>query len=233
MPDSPSGLRYAWDAGAKTLTLTWQASPSGDVAAYRVREDLGPLDLGGPPVQESAALSYQRTLTDETGTCVWSIRAVDADGNEEQNVSQSLSLAFQNGALVVRPAEPRTVEVYPAAGGAVTVQFLYDPRYEDPAPPWGAVPGSGAAVEARVYSDGGTGTVDFGTPVGTLSLNSPIAPTRYMWTSGELPPGVTCLWVVRIASSAGLETQNTHPVMAVVSASATAPAKPDISAAVI
>ncbi len=97
VPDPPGGLRYAWDAGAKTLTLTWQASPSADVAAYRVREGLEPLDLDGTPVQESAALSYQRVFTDESGTFVWSVRAVDADGNEEQNVTQTLALAFQGG----------------------------------------------------------------------------------------------------------------------------------------
>ncbi len=103
VPDPPSGLRYAWDAGAKTLTLTWQASPSADVAAYRVREGLEPLDLDGAPVQESAALSYQRAFTNESGTFVWSVRAVDADGNEEQNVTQTLALAFQDG-VAGRPA---------------------------------------------------------------------------------------------------------------------------------
>ncbi len=234
VPDPPGGLRYAWDARREDTHPLLAGQPErrrGRLPRARGPGAPRPGRRAGPGVgraQLPAAL-HGRDAGRSCGACARST----LDGNEEQNVTQTLALAFQDGSLVVRPAEPRMVEVYPAAGGAVTVEFLYDPRYEDPAPPWGAVPGSGAAVEARIYWDAGTGTVDFGTPVGTLSLNGPIAPTRYMWTSGELPPGVTCLWVVRIASSAGLETQNTHPVMAVVSASATAPAKPDISAAVI
>ncbi len=233
VPDPPSGLRYSWDAPAKTLTLTWQASSSADVAAYRMREGLEPLDLDGAPVQESGALSYQRVFTNETGTFVWSVRAVDADGNEERNVTQTLALAFHDGALVVRPAEPRMVQVHPAGGGALTVEFLYDPRYEDPAPAWGAVAGEGGAAEARIYWDGGTGTVDLGTPVGTVSLDGPVAPARYAWTSGRLAASTTYLWVVRISAASGIETQNTRAVSARAPVVVGVPATPDISAAVV
>ncbi len=227
------GSDYAWDAGATTLTLTWQASPSPDVATYRVREGLEPLDLDGTPVQESAALSYQRVFTDESGTFVWSVRAVDVDGNEERNVTHALALAFQDGSLVVRPAEPRMVEVYPAAGGALTVEFLYDPRYEDPAPAWGAAAGEGGAAEARIYWDAGTGMVDFDTPVGTVGMNGPTSPARYTWTSAGLIAGVAYLWVVRIATATGTETQNVRPVASAAPDSAAVPGAPDMSVTVV
>jgi hypothetical protein len=112
------------------------------------------------------------------------------------------------------------------------VEFLYDPRYEDPAPPWGAVAGSRAAVEARIYSDGGTGTVDFGTPVATVNLSGPVAPARYTWTSDGLTPGATYLWVVRIATSS-IESQNTRAISATTSASSGMPIAPVLSAVVM
>jgi hypothetical protein len=115
----------------------------------------------------------------------------------------------------------------------MVVEFLYDPRYEDPAPPWGAVAGIGAAVEARIYSDGGTGTVDFGTPVATVNLSGPVAPARYTWTSDGLTPGATYLWVVRIATSGGIESRNTRAVGAAVPVPTDVPAAPEIAASVV
>jgi hypothetical protein len=237
VPDPPSGLDYEWDGETQTLTLSWAASPSADVASYRVREGLESVDLKGAPIQESAALTCERAFTDETGSYAWSVRAVDADGNEEANVSESLALAFADGQLVIRPAEPRIVEAYPAAGGAITVEFLYDPRFEDPAPAWGAAAGTGGAAEARIYSNGGIGAaVDFDAPVGTVALGGPVAAARYTWTSGALTDGASYLWVVRIGTDdwpAGLETQNTRAVSSPVAPDSDVPATPELTAQVV
>ncbi len=93
--------------------------------------------------------------------------------------------------------------------------------------------GEGGAAEARIYWDAGTGTVDFGTPVGTVSLGGPVAPARYAWTSGKLTPGETYLWVVRIATAGGVETQNVRSVVSAAPDSAGVPTTPDLFATVV
>ena len=236
MPDPPGAVSYSWDAGTKTLTLTTTASASADAATYRWRDGVDALELDGTPAQDSASLTYQRVMTTETGIYVANVRTVDADGNEEQNVSRSIGLAFDGGALVIVPAEPRLVEVYPAAGGKLTVEFLYDPRFEDPAPVWGSTAGEGAAAEARIYSDGGTGTMDLDTPVATVALGGPVAPARYTWTTGVLTDGVVYRFVVRIATGtggAGLETRNTRAVSSEIAPDATAPSTPELQAELV
>jgi len=99
-PEPSSCLHWSWDAETQTLTLTWQASASADVAIYRVRSSQGDaeLDLAAVPVQDSPALSYEQTFTSETGTWIFSIRAVDSGGNQEANITQVLALPFENGA---------------------------------------------------------------------------------------------------------------------------------------
>ena len=240
VPDPPSGIALVWDGegSTHTATVTWTASPSADAASYRVRLSAGEptLALSSTPVQDSAALSYVQTFTDETGTFIFNVRTVDTDGNEEQNISQTVSIVLVDGALAIKVAEPRLVDATPAAGGAETVEFLYDPHYESPRPVRGAVLGEGGAAEARIYGDNGTGTVDFGSPAGVVALGKPVVATRYTWTSAALTPGATYLWVVRIATDEypyGLETQNTHAVSSPVVPDSDVPATPELTAEVV
>ena len=133
----------------------------------------------------------------------------------------------QNGAVgVALPAEPRIVEARPIAGGCIELEWLYDPRYEKP-------PSSGAAAEARIYWDAGTGEIDFTAPHATVPMNSPMKATRYTWQSEPLPDGQTCHFTIRIATTpwpAGTETQNTDTRAATTDSSV--PSAPILSAQV-
>jgi hypothetical protein len=233
MPDPPSGFAATWDAPAQTVTFTWQASPSADLAGYRIREGQEQVDLGSEPVYEGAALTWQRTFTDETGVSVWSLRAVDLDGNEEQNVSQVVALPFEDGALAARPAEPRLVEAYAADGGRIELEWLYDPRYEEYGP--GAAPGAqGAAAEARIYWDAGSGTVDFSAPHATVPMGQPTSAARFTWLSVPLTGGQEYRFVVRIATAAwpsGFQTQSVGEHAA--AADADTPSTPELVGQVV
>jgi len=98
-----------------------------------------------------------------------------------------------------------------AEDGNIDLEWLYDPRYEDP-------PLSGAAADACLYWDAGTGAVDYSAPHATVSLGNPTSAARYTYQSAPLTDGQTYRFVVKVATApwpAGIETQNTdeHTVM--------------------
>ncbi len=211
-PEPPSDLEWSWDDASGTLTLTWTASPSGDVAGYRVRSSKGKptLDLGSAPVRDSLDTTYEQNFTNETGTYLFSVRAVDSDGNEEANISQVVVIPFENGAPAALPAEPLLVEARAISGGRIELEWLYDPALE--------YLGPGAAHEARIYWDGGTGEMDWSAPHATVAMNNPAQAARYSWQSGVLTDGQEYRLVVRIATAGfpdGIETENSKECSAV------------------
>jgi len=205
------------------------------VVSYRVRSSEGAdkLDWDDAPLQESDALSYERTFTDETGLYIFSVRAVDADGNEDSNISQLLAFSVEDGALVARPAEPRLVKARAIENGRIELEWLYDPRYEAYGP--GAAPGAqGAAAEARIYWDAGTGQIDFSEPHATVPMGHPTEATRYTYQSAPLTDGQTYRFVVRVATApwpTGIETQNAD--VHAVTADGSSPLAPALNATVV
>jgi len=207
-PDPPSGIEWTFNSETGTLTVSWAASPSADVATYPVRSSAGAdfLDLDSAPVQDTAALSYQQVFTSETGLYVFSVHAKDAGGLEDANLTQLVAVPFENATPAMRPAVPRITRATAIDGGKITVSYLYEPRDE--------YNGPGAAHEGRIYWDNGTGTVDFTSPVATVAMSNPTAVAWFEWESGELDNGQAYLFVVRIATDAhpdGIETQNVIP----------------------
>ncbi len=142
---------------------------------------------------------------------VFTVHAVDCDGNKEANVSEVLALLFSDGAPVAQPAEPRLVDVQAVAAGSLKIEWLYDPVFE--------VNGPGAAYETRIYWDAGTGALDFSEPHVTVEMGHQTAAARYAWRSAALTDGQEYRFVVRIATAAwpdGLETQGTDDQPATV-----------------
>lgn len=225
-PEPPSALDWSWDDD--TLTLTWSASSSADVASYRVRSSAGAqaLLLSSASVQDNADLTYEQVFTTETGMWIFSVRAVDSDGNEEANISQVVAIPFEDGAPASRPAEPIVVEAAPSAGGKIKVTWLYDPANE--------YLGPGAAFEARIYWDNATGTIDWDTPKATVAMGAPTAADWYSWESEALVDEQEYLFAVRIATAAhpnGIETANTDEHAA--TADTSAPDAPVLAARII
>jgi len=198
---------------------------SSNRARSRSSAGAEPLDLRSRPVQDSDALAYQQTFTDETGRSIFSVRAIDADGNEEANISQVVAIHIKNGQIVAQPAEPRIVEARAIKDGKIELEWLYVPRYEENGP--------GAAHEARIYWDAGTGAVDHSEPHATVTMGGPTSATRYTWDSAPLTDDQEYRFVVRAATAAwpaGIETQNTDEHAA--TADADQPAAPVLTASV-
>jgi len=99
------------------------------------------------------------------------------------------------------PASPRSLRVAALSGGRLRVSWQY-------------VPGSTPAATFRIYSDGGTGTVDWQTPVGQVAVRlSSAGEGSYAWTSQAFAHGTTVKFGVRAATSAGVEDDNTTVAM--------------------
>ena len=92
----------------------------------------------------------------------------------------------------------------------------------------------GAAHEARIYWEAGSGEIDWTAPHATVLMNHPIRATRYTWQSEPLTDGQTYRFVVRVATTpwpSGLKTQDTD--QSVAAACSDLPVAPALSAAVI
>ncbi len=78
-----AGLSVA--AQAKTVTLSWDASPSSDVAGYKLYAgsdaDVSTLIIGSP-IDIGNVLTYTLTDVDGAENQYFAVTAYDADGNE-------------------------------------------------------------------------------------------------------------------------------------------------------
>jgi hypothetical protein len=118
------------------------------------------------------------------------------------------------------------VEARAISGGRVELEWLYDPAYE--------YLGPGAAHEARIYWDAGTGEIDFSQPHATVLMNSPTNAARFTWQSLPLTNGQEYGFTVRIGSAtypAGIEMQS--PDIKVAQADDTTPAQPYLFAEIL
>ncbi len=165
--------------------------------------------VAGPPLTDTV-------FDDWTGVVTYLVRALDADGKEEGNIREVLVVPVQDGVVgIALPAEPRIVEARPVAGGRIELEWLYDPAYE--------YLGPGAAHEARIYWDAGTGEVDFTAPHAIVPMDNPTSATRYTYQSAPLTDGQEYRFVVRVATASwpdGIQTQNAGEYVATADASA-------------
>jgi hypothetical protein len=80
-PSEPVGLRGFLDPAYKSFTLVWKPSASASLAGYNIYRRT---TLRGTPVKINAYLSPLNVFADRVNgeTFYYSVRAVDADGNE-------------------------------------------------------------------------------------------------------------------------------------------------------
>jgi hypothetical protein len=211
-PAAPTNVVGSWNPSTHVLTITWTASVAPDISHYFVRWNAGSgsIPLEGAPINSTGSTTYTKNLGGLTGDFQFLIRAVDSDGNEEQNISNIIRIEVIVGVAQGTPAAPSQVGAEAIAGGKARVSFSYFPSQEVSLSP------GGIAKEARIYSDNGTGTMNWATPVGTVLMDFPITPTAYTFDTGVLAND-TYLFGVRIATDTGglgVETTNddTHEV---------------------
>jgi len=218
----------AEDLPVITVELDWTPSTSADVDHYAIRRSDagGEVELSGPVHATAVSPPWSEDVTGLIGEYQYLVRAVDSDGNEEANISQAILVVLDEDGPTALPAEPRLVEARAIAGGRIELEWLYDPAYE--------YLGPGAAHEARIYWDAGTGEIDFTESHATVLMNNPTSATRFTWQSTPLTDGQEYRFVVRIANHPwpdGVETQNADEHAAVCDA--TQPSAPSLTAAII
>ena len=155
----------------------------------------------------------------EPGTHYFRCLPIGSGGVEAVDVDQIVEVTIDDGgATSPVPPPPRDLAVSAIAGGAFRVTWLYSPsvHFAD-------------VDEFRIYSDGGSGTMDYDTPVGTVSASAlRRGAGAYAFDSDGFDHGTLVTFGVRSATADGDEEAN--GVTASERADAVGPADYQISA---
>jgi len=213
-PEPPTNLTVS--VANNTATLTWTASTSADVDHYNIyRGD--PVEMTAAVLDTTADVTYADDVTGLTGHYEYLVRTEDTSGNEENNLSQMVTLDLVNGAQAERPNSPLIVDYGPVAGGEVTLIALYDRTGE-----------VGTATVLNLYvNDGAGGAIDYNTSVGSGTLATERVTQVLTIDSSGLSGQNTYLCVVRAATSGGTEDTNTDSVS--ITTDSLAPGTPAIT----
>lgn len=212
------------------VTLSGAESVSSDLSHYNVYKSSfnGKVVLNDTPHAQTNNLPYNDTISEE-GTWRYLVRAVDTGGKEESNITELVTVICEfdeaGEPTTIKPGEPFNLYTISKADGKIDVNFTYDPADEQG--------DFGIAEEARIYYDSGTGTVDYTSPLGTLSLSKPTVEREWTYTTPALSED-SYKFTVRIATKEnpdGIETTNTDTVTG--TSDSTPPDKPSISGEVI
>lgn len=176
--------------------ITWNGSTSGDADFYRLYNDnkTGSVDFGTVIAEvdhlgSGVAHTYKSgALTD--GTWKWTVRAVDDATNEETNVT-TVSVV---------------IATYPLA--VTDLAYTFNDTTKKVTLTWTASTSSDIA-NYRIYSNAGSGYVDYDTVVAT------VAHPTVTWTSGAITTAGTWNYGVRAVDSGGLEELNSDVVVSI------------------
>jgi hypothetical protein len=135
-------------------------------------------------------------------TYYYRVNAIGPGGVEELGDGNIARVEFDAfGSLVgPRPNRPTNLQLALLAGGAFELRWTYSEAGEETAP-----------NVFRVYNDNGTGTMDYGTIVATVTYRA--RRFHYAYSSGAFADGVTIRWAVRAVSAAGIDDGNTDFVI--------------------
>jgi hypothetical protein len=162
----------------------------------------------------SGALSYPASYR-------FGVRAYNEYGEEKNvDVVEEVTLVGSGSECPARPNRPTSLAAAPAAGGKVQLSFSYDSTGE-----------AAGCTHFHVYSDAGSGEVNYGTAIGTVTKDDgPL--THYEFLTGTLTSGVSYRFAVRAATASDAEDDGIESVA--VTADADAPEQPaSLSATVV
>lgn len=161
----------------------------------------------------SGALSYP-------GSYRFGVRAYNEYGEEKNvDVASEVTLSGSGSESPARPNRPTSLEAAPAAGGKVEIAFSYDSTGE-----------AAGCTHFHVYSDAGSGEVNYGTAIGTVTKDDG-ALTHYEFLTGTLTSGASYRLAVRAATVSDAEDDGIEWVAA--TADADAPEQPASLSAVV
>jgi len=226
--DLPDGRYFQWRASlsADDGRLASPAVASVEAVASEAGYNLyhaagtGPdaLDYAEPWRRVGPAVTQADTGALAADTVHWfGVRPVDADGRESPTTQHEarLELDADGAAVPDRPAAPLAPAAEPLPLGQVRLRWRH------------RVGAAGGVPQTfRIFGDGGTGTIDYDTPLG----ETPFVPgqTWYAWTGGPLT-GVPHQLAVRAVAAD--EVWDETPAAVSVTPDATPPAAVDTLAA--
>ncbi len=224
-PALPDGRHFQWRA---TLSASEDrlASPTiesvdalASEAGYNLYHASGPgpesLDYDEPWARVGPSVTEAETDALAVETVHWfGIRPVDAGGRESPTVQDEVRLetSADGEREPDRPAGALAATATPLPLGAARLQWRYRV-------------GLGGVLPQtfRVFGDGGTGTIDYETPLDEVPWRE--GQSWYAWTSDPLTPGVEHQLAARAVTAGGVWDE--QPAIARVTPDATPPAEVD------
>jgi hypothetical protein len=212
LPESPTDLAYTKVGSVVTLTWEYDSDLEGTIDGFVVCGNRGietewpdttvPLDWDGRLGLATARVGItERRL--ELGSilsfpglwrvCVFAYKDAAIDENYDY-----LEFRVYGGTIHTEPDPPRLVKAEPVAGGDVELTVLVVPSADN--------------VTLNLYSDAGTGTIDYTSILGTQTITaSDRSFVEYTVTfdAADLTEGIENKCAVRVLSSSGYEEMNT------------------------
>lgn len=139
----------------------------------------------------------------------YAVRAISAGGVEQVETPNGVGVSFDGVGSAIIPSvdSPGELRCSPIANGKFCLSWYYRANGR-----------SGGPKEFRIYGNGGTGGVDYGTLVAVVGFR--FWQRHYAYESAVFATGTTVAWSVRTVNSAGQEERNTVTVSAVADADA-------------
>jgi len=212
-PNAPTNFVVTYNAGPKTVTLTWTDPTNSDLSIIRIFQGKG-TDVTAPDYETELANVAAGVETFTTGALadddyIFGIRAEDSAGNLETNVDLLVRINVPNAAFpfkigfeseIVDEGDDEIVLVgFPLTDGKVTLEWEY---FFDKV--------NATVTVFKIYTDNGTGIVDFLTAIASVVRNSDTTITLHTFTSGKLTSNaqIDFKFVVRAETAAGVDDRN-------------------------
>lgn len=212
-PQPATGFEVtSYTVGTMTFAASWTPSPSADVTEYRIYSDGGTGEVDyETPVATIVAPASSGTWV-EVGTAgpwIHAIRAYDGV-TEENNVDQRFEYELGGAPLDVLPPPPSIPIGLRAAAipaGQVALSCAYLASIEE-----------AVGTLVNFYGDGGTGVVDFVTPVASAAIPAHALGARREFTvsaaTAALTDGVLYRFAAKAETAAGRESEASEEVTA-------------------
>ena len=167
------------------------------------KPELTDLIAGAAPADAEQIANFPWIAHEASTVYYYRLNAIGAGGVEEQSQRNVRRVEFDAAGTLVgpRPNGPSHVQVAASAGGRFDLRWRYAWPDEEVPP-----------AAFRIYSDGGTGTMDYVTPVATVPHR--VGKADYRYTSAPFAHGTAVQWAVRAAAASGLEEKNDMVVAA-------------------
>lgn len=211
---SPTPTTEGLNLASPTLqSVTATASEAGANLYHGTGDEASVIDYATPIARLGpSVISYDVGGLEAASTHWFGLRSTDAEGVESLTVDAEVPLELDAGGdrVAARPASVESLEARGAGGGQVLLRWLALAEMGDVPP-----------EVFRIYSNGGSGDVDFANALGDVTATA--ARRQWQWTTAAQADGATVIFAVRAETLAGGVDADPPEVTVVVDATAPLP----------